>query len=622
MDPTNTPTGNHAFRTLVFTAVVLVILSSCNVIIATVPDSWIEESGLGEYEMRPTFSWNVKGMDVAQGFRVAIDSDAAEGDWIELSQDIRHFRPDEFLQSGNYTFRLESKSVTGLWSRTATAQTTIFATEPFIPDDTHFSKPPDYDPFLGDPYQWNLEQIHMPELWGLIRSLAPARSEVVVAVVDTGYTEHPEILDAMDASAGYDFIVGDYYAQDGDDVDADATDEGDDIPGGVDINNSWHGTGVASVITAKTNNGEGIAGIDVPDSVGTTYLTHVPVRALGVGGGSTEDISNAIAYAAGLPSANLTLLGVPPIAAPAKIINLSLGLTGSYDAYMDPVLQAAAESGVILVAAAGNEGESITTIETTYPANSPYVISVGAGTYHGEIADYSNPGSYTSVAPTLDIVAPGGGPPYYFDWTEGGYYSWYEYIVTASPLSYSDQPIPTEDYTYVGTAGTSVAAPHVAGVLALFASIDDSIDLDMARAILRRSARDVGSTGWDSSSGYGFFDAWDAYGEFLLALSEQATPSSTARQAIRTSYRMDRPDTDPGGPVDPMSLIVRFSSATNARIVEATGISKVESFRPALSGEDRLVVLDGTEELSEARNRLLSREDVSEVFFSYRYRPL
>ena len=616
--------------------VLSLIASSCNIFFAVTPELWLVESGLDEYEARPSFSWNVKGIDLVQGFRFALHGSEGSGEWFEISRDAHQYRFDEFLDSGEYIFELQSRSTAGIWSRTASVDFPVISVPPYEPNDPLFEEPDTYDPYFGDPVQWNLEEIAIPRLWGLIREYELIamieRQDVVVAVVDTGYTEHPDLVELMDIGLGYDFIALDpnqtpdwYWAQDGDGIDSDARDEGDRAPGG----NSWHGTGVASVISATTDNGEGIAGIALHDLSGDYHLTHMPVRVLGVDGGTTFDIGQGITYAAGLGSFLQDYTGVLPQKR-AKIINLSLGagLPGFplfNDPAVDPILAAAAKAGVILVAAAGNERQFGAT-DVTYPANSPYVISVAASTIDDEIAAYSNPGTFDGQIPTVDVAAPGGGLPYSLPPDSGsGVLSWYEYIITASPDGDAIQELDPEDYAYTGTAGTSIAAPHVSGLLALLASIDpDAMTLEVARYVLKHSARKSNVQPWDADFGYGIIDSVDAFGVFELLRSGRVTIESRGIDYTRPTRSMNEPGIEPAGPVAGSTLIIEFVTSEAARVVDAAGIAGGVRIRRGVSGKRRLITMPGagTNSLADGRDRLLERADIGSIYYNYRYRAL
>ncbi|MBN1685312.1 MAG: S8 family serine peptidase, partial [Spirochaetales bacterium] len=321
---------------LLMALTLVLTFSGCNLVLSRAPGLYVLENGLGEFESRPTWFWEVYGPDLVQAFRYSFGS---EGDWTEVDGEIRRFRPVNPLGAGTYTLYLQAKSISGLWSRTVSKTATVATSEPFRPNDLYFNVDEDTD----WPGQWALEVMGIPALWGHLKHLeetGTTRQEVVVAVVDTGYTEHPDLqdgpLDNLLEENGYDFIEDIVSAADDDGIDDDALDAGD---GGFG-ENSWHGTAVAGAIAALTNNGVGIAGI------GLSKLKVLPVRALGYEGGTTEEIANAIRYAAGLANP----AGEYP-SKTAKIINLSLG-GGGADTYFEETLAAVTAKGIIVVASA------------------------------------------------------------------------------------------------------------------------------------------------------------------------------------------------------------------------------------------------------------------------------
>lgn len=603
-------------------AVGLLTLSSCNVLFVRPPIVVAERSGLDAVFARPAWVWEVQGLPVVQSFRYAIDT---PGDWYTLDGSVRRFQAEQPLPAGTHTFYLQAQSAGGLWSEYGSASVLVEVAERYSPNDTFYGED---GPYAG---QWALIAMRVPELWWYLRQaesqgdITPA--EVTVAVVDTGYTRHPEIEASLDLANDYDFIKeGDsnsdgtpdyYWAQDGDGIDDDALDEGDALGGA----NSWHGTTVAGVLAAASDNNEGISGVGTAFNEAGGVVSILPVRALGVGGGSTYDIVQSVAYAAGLDNDSQTRP-----ANPAKVINLSLGAYIAYDsttvdAYAEPIMQRATEAGAILVASAGNErGSPYFKTQTAYPAVSPYVISVGAAGPDSTFAYYSNPG--TAINPitgqlpaTLDVVAPGGdGVP----GTEGA--TW---VKTTSPAPYADQPLSAADYTYLYSAGTSIAAPHVAGVLALLCSVDDSMTLDVARHVLRESSVDLGPQGWDPDYGYGLVDALQALGAYNLVLSGDVSVRSADRMSARTVSvpRMSSKNIRPAGEVVAGTLIVRFETGASARSLDQQKPAGVRSIL-AGDGTDRLVGVDPTLSLPEARNQLLDQPGVQEVFYNYRYRPM
>jgi len=255
---------------------------------------------------------------------------------------------------------------------------------------------------------------------------------VVVAVIDTGITNHPDLN--ANILPGYDFISDAAMARDGGGRDNNPNDEGDwyaanECGSGIPASNSsWHGTHVAGTVAAVTNNSTGVAGTAFNAKV-------VPVRVLGKCGGYTSDIADAIVWASGG-----TVSGVPANANPAEVINMSLGGGGSCSTTYQTAINGAVSRGTTVVVAAGN---SNTNVSSSVPANCANVIAVAATTSTGARASFSNYGT------GIDISAPGQG--------------------ILSTLN-SGTTVPGSA-SYASYNGTSMAAPHVAGVVALIQSV-------------------------------------------------------------------------------------------------------------------------------------------------------
>ncbi|MEL1265661.1 S8 family peptidase [Pseudoxanthomonas putridarboris] len=280
---------------------------------------------------------------------------------------------------------------------------------------------------------------------------------VVVAVIDTGITNHADLN--ANILPGYDFISDTFVSRDGNGRDSNPNDEGDWNPvagecyaGSPVSNSSWHGTHVAGTVAAVTNNATGVAGTAFNAKV-------VPVRVLGRCGGYTSDIADAITWASGG-----TVSGVPANANPAEVINLSLGGSGSCSATYQNAINGAVSRGTTVVVAAGN---SNTNVSSSVPANCPNVIAVAATTSAGSRASFSNYGA------GIDISAPG-----------------------QSILSTLNTGTTTPgSASYASYNGTSMAAPHVAGIVALMqAAASSPLTPAQVESILKSTARPLPGT--------------------------------------------------------------------------------------------------------------------------------
>ncbi|MBA3020887.1 S8 family peptidase [Propionicimonas sp.] len=283
---------------------------------------------------------------------------------------------------------------------------------------------------------------------------------VVVGVLDTGITEHGD-LDA-NVIAGYDFISNSASARDGDGRDADPTDEGDlsGIAQDGTKTSSWHGTHVSGTIAALRN-GSGVAGV-APDA------KIEPLRVLGAGGGTEADLIAAIDWATGYSGTNPN---------PVDVLNLSLGSQdGRPCSYaMQAAINRAAAKRIPMVVAAGNSNVALS---KSSPANCKNVISVTASTYTGGKASYSN---YGTAAMPATIAAPGGSDTPTSCPGIIGECGW-----VASTWNRGTTTPGGSWYGFM--AGTSMAAPHVAGVAALLKAKNPSWGPAQIAAAMRGSA--------------------------------------------------------------------------------------------------------------------------------------
>lgn len=321
------------------------------------------------------------------------------------------------------------------------------------------------------PYQWHYPMINLPQAW----DITTGSNDIIVAVIDTGVLlSHPDLQGQF--VAGYDFISDPDQALDGDGIDSDPDDPGDQNTGG----SSFHGTHVAGTIAAATNNTTGVAGIAWSARI-------MPLRVLGKGGGTTYDILQALRYAAGLNNDSGTIPNQH-----ADIINLSLGGT-SYSQGAQDVYNQVRDAGVIIIAAAGNNS----TDTPFYPASYAGVVSVSAVDMEKNLAPYSNFGQF------IDIAAPGGDSSK--DVNGDGYPD--GVLSTAG-----DDSSGYIKFVYKFYNGTSMAAPHVAGVVALMKAIYPGLTPDKLDTLLQNGdiTADLGSPGRDNLFGYGLIDAYKA----------------------------------------------------------------------------------------------------------------
>ncbi len=344
---------------------------------------------------------------------------------------------------------------------------------------------------------WNLSSsgtygAHAEDAWS-----TSTGANAVVGVIDTGITAHPDLTGSSSRIIGgniidgYDFITKSKVAGDGGGPDSNPSDPGDYTS---QESSSWHGTHVAGIIAAIANNHSGVAGV-APD----TKIE--PLRVLGHGGGDEQDVITAILWAAGISVANL-----PTNSQPVDVINMSLGTTEACGVAMQAAINAATAKGVVVVVAAGNSARPVS---TSSPANCNNVISVAATGPRGTLAGYSNYGDSTRQ---VTLSAPGG----------------------ANSISAADDILSTINlgntkpgsagYAYM--AGTSMAAPHVAGTVALLKSIDPTLTYSDVKYLLTESADPTPSC---TRCGAGRLNA--AAAVRALAGNLTVTPSAAGLQA-------------------------------------------------------------------------------------------
>lgn len=299
-----------------------------------------------------------------------------------------------------------------------------------------------------DAHRWALRHVRAVEAW----AVAGQGDGIVVAVVDTGVDfTHPALADPSMWVDGWDFTQGDDGVAYGYRAGARGA--------GV------HGTMVAGIIAAR-DTGDPQAPVGVAPKVKL-----MPIKIFDSEGKSKENLlSKAIRFA---------------VDRGVQVINLSLGLESGKEcnAAVKSALHYAWAAGVVVVAASGNQARD----EVLCPARHPTVIAVGATNAHGERAYYSNAG------PNLDLVAPGG---------EGN--TCLTAVLAPIPVASGSLSCPSGEHR----VGTSFAAPHVSGAVALMLGRGAATHPDAVKQLLHMTARDLGAPGRDDETGYGLLDAY------------------------------------------------------------------------------------------------------------------
>lgn len=315
------------------------------------------------------------------------------------------------------------------------------------PNDLLFSKDPEINKVKreGLPGQWGFGATKVLDAWDSTQG----KSDVTVAVLDTGVDmSHEDLAGGLDKANARNFMEGE-----------DASNPDDDF---------GHGTHVAGIIAARANNGVGIAGVAPGCRV-------MPIRVLGVEGGTTVSLINGINWA---------------IQKKARVINMSLG-SNQYSRAEEDVIKKALRAGIVVVAAAGNEALSGNPL--SYPGAIDGVISVSAirrdvGTNNVDV--YSR-AEFSNFNPFVTIAAPG------VD------------ILSTMPQRFRS-PDQRFDLPYGYASGTSMAAPLVSGVVALMLSAHPEWGPTQVMSALRKSAMDMAPAGLDAMFGAGLIQAGGA----------------------------------------------------------------------------------------------------------------
>ncbi|TCM97227.1 subtilisin family serine protease [Paenibacillus sp. BK033] len=299
------------------------------------------------------------------------------------------------------------------------------------------------DPEIGK--QTYLKQIGAPEAWKTVRT----QTDLTIAIVDTGIDlDHPDLKRNL--------VPGTNFVQ----------------PNKPPDDDNGHGTAVAGVIAAAGNNGLGISGI-------LWGAKLMPIKALDSQGDGTErDLGEGILYA---------------VRNGARIVVMSVGLN-RYSPYMLDIVNYAESKGVLLVAAAGNDGLTHgDKAQVKYPAAYPTVLGVSG------VKPDNTPDSRSNPGPEIDLAA-----------------SWNVYTTAIGGR-------------YKREEGTSMAAPQVAAAAALVWARYPSLEPYQVRELLRQSAKDIGASGLDDKSGYGLLQVDKAV--TMTAKSDRFEPNGTRASA-------------------------------------------------------------------------------------------
>ena len=397
---------------------------------------------------------------------------------------------------------------------------------------------PDDPGYAGPPGQWNYfvpsvahpAGLNLPGAWDITLGSA----SVDVAVIDSGSRPH---IDLQPSLPGYDFISSTAMANDGDGRDSDAADPGDyaaagDCGSGSPATaSSWHGTHVTGTIAALMNNqryGTGIApGVRI-----------LPIRVLGRCGGYLSDLIDALRWAVGIDVA-----GVPHNANPARVINLSLGAVGVCSVSLQNAIDEVNARGAIVVAATGNDSD----VNLQQPANCNGVIAVTAHTIDGDVGDYANIGSQTTIS------APGGGCGAASGACVEGQS---DNGAAVYSLGNAGTTLPAEDSASL-KYGTSMAVSHVVGSVALMLSLAPALTRDQIVTLLRQTARPfpagsacalINNAGL---CGAGLLDTREALVAASAASLPQPAPAQQASVSVSTVSPMGG-----GGSMDNDTLLI------------------------------------------------------------------
>ena len=368
-----------------------------------------------------------------------------------------------------------------------------------VPNDPYYSSSGAW----GQDYKdlWGLHNIEAEQAWDTTQG-----EGVVVAVIDTGVDyKHNDLKkniwknegemgrdsSGRDKSSNGVDDDGNGYVDDwrGWDFQDDMGSQGINPPDNNPMDDVYHGTHVAGTIAATGNNKKGIIGVAPKAKIMALKVFHAFD---GLVGTNSASLAEAIVYAANNG---------------ARVMNASWG--GRNFATNRPVEEAidfaVDVKGVVMAVSAGNSNRNVEDNGSrlpalTHPAAYEKVITVAASDHLDRKAFFSNFG------PKIDVIAPGGGDEGPSEQITSPENSVLSLLSSKAPLNENGQKL-IVDGKYLRLAGTSMSAPHVAGLAALILSKNPHFTVEQVRQAIRLGADDVGAAGFDSETGYGRINA-------------------------------------------------------------------------------------------------------------------
>ena len=401
---------------------------------------------------------------------------------------------------------------------------------------------------------------HVEEAW----KLGFLGDDVVAGVVDSGLALNGDVPPALNGDVqpgdkvigGYDMISNAQVAGDNTGRENDYMDTGDWVESwmncGPETPSSWHGTHVSGIISAITDNREGVAGT-------APHAQLTMTRALGHCGGTSRDIADAIAWSAGVD-----VPGVPKNEHPAKVMNLSLGGDARVprcDPLYQRAIDAAVANGTTIFVAAGNDGRPTDTIT---PANCDNVIVIGATGPEGHRSHYSNYGD------AIDLGAPGGNILAYDESGRVSVVQEHQFLSTIHPSDGQHLDPNSRIQNYYGyKEGTSMATPVATGVAAMMLDANPNLTPDQIEQILKDTA-DEYTAEPNIRDTFGIYPSGKLY-EPTRTANHMGAGRINAFEAVCEAARMagnapedcgDEPDVEPTTAVETVTETVEPSTVT------------------------------------------------------------